>query len=276
MAATRLRIVGKSENRATAGGDRPRVVEFEFMRYDDFKKIKLTTISPQEAEGKPVVHVYGVNSRYVFRLSDDAKGPLLVKTVATDDRTRKVIGELLVGVHLFDNPIRVGGVLLADFLSFPSIHWRVDPTPGGPLRFVGNGTVPSPLTPSGFPVASFDIAVDNSGWIVRQVLSMGEGHQVETTVTYSGGRPVSETSVGTGKGITYLDQLTTYETWDDQAPPHEADYTLSAFGLPEPYGVEWERPTPWWLYALISAGVLFVVAVIVSFWKRRLAARSAG
>ncbi|HMP04644.1 MAG TPA: hypothetical protein PKC45_19320 [Gemmatales bacterium] len=53
------------------------------------------------------------------------------------------------------------------------------------------------------------------------------------------------------------------------------DFTLSAFGLPEPYGVEWDRPTPWWLYALISAGVLFIVTVIVSFWKRRLAARSA-
>ena len=58
--------------------------------------------------------------------------------------------------------------------------------------------------------------------------------------------------------------------------PLESDFTLSAFGLPEPFGVTWERPTPWWLYALISAGVLFVVAVIVSFWKRRLAARSAG
>ena len=55
-----------------------------------------------------------------------------------------------------------------------------------------------------------------------------------------------------------------------------SDFTLTAFGLPEPFGIEWERPTPWWLYALFSAGVLFVVAVIVSFWKRRLAARQAG
>ena len=59
-------------------------------------------------------------------------------------------------------------------------------------------------------------------------------------------------------------------------PQPESAFTLTAFGLPEPFGVTWERPTPWWLYALISAGVLFVVAVIVSFWKRRLAARSAG
>ncbi|HMP03154.1 MAG TPA: hypothetical protein PKD86_10500 [Gemmatales bacterium] len=57
--------------------------------------------------------------------------------------------------------------------------------------------------------------------------------------------------------------------------PPESDFTLSAFGLPEPFGIEWERPTPWWLYALFSAGVLFIVTVIVSFWKRRLAARSA-
>ncbi|HMO83451.1 MAG TPA: hypothetical protein PKC18_00880 [Lacipirellulaceae bacterium] len=61
----------------------------------------------------------------------------------------------------------------------------------------------------------------------------------------------------------------------DQSTLQETDFTLSAFGLPEPYGVTWDRPTPWWLYALFSAGVLFVVAVIVSFWKRRLAARQA-
>ncbi|HMP01220.1 MAG TPA: hypothetical protein PKD86_15985 [Gemmatales bacterium] len=52
-------------------------------------------------------------------------------------------------------------------------------------------------------------------------------------------------------------------------------FTLSAFGLPEPYGIEWDRPTPWWLYALISAGVLFVVMLLLSLWKRRLAARQA-
>ena len=57
--------------------------------------------------------------------------------------------------------------------------------------------------------------------------------------------------------------------------PENSEFTLTAFGLPEPFGVTWDRPTPWWLYALNSAGVLFVVAVIVSFWKRRLAARQA-
>ncbi|HMP04701.1 MAG TPA: hypothetical protein PKC45_19605 [Gemmatales bacterium] len=61
--------------------------------------------------------------------------------------------------------------------------------------------------------------------------------------------------------------------WKTDPPPPSTFY-LSDLGLPEPFGVDApNRPTPWWLYALISAGVLFVVAVIVSFWKRRLAAR---
>ncbi|HMO83453.1 MAG TPA: hypothetical protein PKC18_00890 [Lacipirellulaceae bacterium] len=82
--------------------------------------------------------------------------------------------------------------------------------------------------------------------------------------------------------VFYRDGVETQETMleeFDYAIPlkllSEADFTLSAFGLPEPFGITWERPTPWWLYALISAGVLFVVAVLVSIWKRRLAARSA-
>ncbi|HMP59151.1 MAG TPA: hypothetical protein PKD86_07345 [Gemmatales bacterium] len=50
--------------------------------------------------------------------------------------------------------------------------------------------------------------------------------------------------------------------------PAVSDFTLTAFGLPEPYGVTWDRPTPWWLYALISAGALLVVAVVVILRKR--------
>ncbi|MCS6977776.1 MAG: hypothetical protein NZM31_12325, partial [Gemmatales bacterium] len=43
----------------------------------------------------------------------------------------------------------------------------------------------------------------------------------------------------------------------DTLPP-ESEFTLSAFGLPEPPGVTWERPTPWWLYG-IAVGLALVV-----------------
>ena len=78
-----------------------------------------------------------------------------------------------------------------------------------------------------------------------------------------------------GKLVEWVERIELNHGIPNALPP-ETDFTLSAFGLPEPFGVTWERPTPWWLYALISAGMLFVVAVIVSFRKRRLAARQAG
>jgi hypothetical protein len=60
-------------------------------------------------------------------------------------------------------------------------------------------------------------------------------------------------------------------SWID---PPEEKFTLSAFGLQEPYGVEPPiRPTPWWLYAGIAAGVLLVLLFLLGLWKRRLLAR---
>jgi hypothetical protein len=68
-----------------------------------------------------------------------------------------------------------------------------------------------------------------------------------------------------------------HSTWytSDVEPVKSADerFTLSYYGLPEPFGVEWERPTPWWLYAGIGAGVLVVLIFLLGLWKRRLLAR---
>jgi hypothetical protein len=57
--------------------------------------------------------------------------------------------------------------------------------------------------------------------------------------------------------------------------PPDFDFSLTAFGLPEPYGVDPPiRPTPWWLSAGIAVGVLFVLLFLLGLWKRRLLARS--
>lgn len=47
-------------------------------------------------------------------------------------------------------------------------------------------------------------------------------------------------------------------------------FTLSHYGLPEPYGVEWERPTSWRSHAGILAGVLLVLLFLLVLRKRRL------
>ncbi len=49
---------------------------------------------------------------------------------------------------------------------------------------------------------------------------------------------------------------------------HKEDFTLTAFGLPEPVGVEWERPVRWYLW-LMLAGVVCLVAGGVFYWLSR-------
>ncbi|MEJ5276058.1 MAG: hypothetical protein WHU94_09120 [Thermogemmata sp.] len=50
--------------------------------------------------------------------------------------------------------------------------------------------------------------------------------------------------------------------------PSVEEFTLSAFGLPEPVGVEWERPVRWYLW-LMLAGVVCLVAGGVFYWLSR-------
>ncbi|MCS6976044.1 MAG: hypothetical protein NZM31_03410 [Gemmatales bacterium] len=53
----------------------------------------------------------------------------------------------------------------------------------------------------------------------------------------------------------------------------EAEFTLSAFGLPEPPGVTWERPTPWWLYGIAVGFALVVLSGILYRIVNRLRSR---
>jgi hypothetical protein len=56
-------------------------------------------------------------------------------------------------------------------------------------------------------------------------------------------------------------------------PLDEAEFRLSAFGLPEPLGVTWSKPTPWYLW-LSLAGVLCLMGGGVFYrLKRRAAAK---
>jgi hypothetical protein len=53
----------------------------------------------------------------------------------------------------------------------------------------------------------------------------------------------------------------------------ETEFTLTAFGLPEPYGIEWERPTPWGWYILGGTlGMVVLMGVIYRIRRWRAAA----
>jgi hypothetical protein len=54
----------------------------------------------------------------------------------------------------------------------------------------------------------------------------------------------------------------------------EREFTFSAFGLSEPPGVEWTKPTPWYIWAA-AAGVLCLVLGAGFAWLRRRAGQRA-
>ena len=56
----------------------------------------------------------------------------------------------------------------------------------------------------------------------------------------------------------------------EQSSVPESEFTLSAFGLPEPNGVKWNTGTPWYVWLFAAAGVTLLAAFVL----RRLARRS--
>lgn len=63
--------------------------------------------------------------------------------------------------------------------------------------------------------------------------------------------------------------------WDLRVPgplPDTRDFTLSAYGLPEPVGVTWARPTPRYVWFLLAAGGFVLLAVGFRYLARRRAA----
>jgi hypothetical protein len=51
--------------------------------------------------------------------------------------------------------------------------------------------------------------------------------------------------------------------------PETREFTLSAFGLPEPVGVKWEKPTPRYLWYLAAAGGCGFFAALFGWLARR-------
>jgi len=57
--------------------------------------------------------------------------------------------------------------------------------------------------------------------------------------------------------------------------PPENEFTLTAFGLPEPPGVTWKKPTPWWLWTSLGGIAMLVLGAGLGWLRKRFAARAA-
>jgi hypothetical protein len=54
---------------------------------------------------------------------------------------------------------------------------------------------------------------------------------------------------------------------DPDPLPDQQEFTLTAFGLPEPPGVDWKKPTPWWLWGA-GAGIASIIIAGLFGWLR--------
>lgn len=66
-----------------------------------------------------------------------------------------------------------------------------------------------------------------------------------------------------------LEEVITYSEFRPIDAPPETDFRLSAFGLPEPVGVVWERATPHYVWILFGAGVFALLALLFRYLARR-------
>jgi len=80
---------------------------------------------------------------------------------------------------------------------------------------------------------------------------------------------VKYTEVGT-ESSREEEALTVFDYFEQEAVP-EVEFSLTAFGLPEPVGISFQQPTRWHLwFALAGVGAL-ALALGLYKWSRRTA-----
>jgi hypothetical protein len=62
--------------------------------------------------------------------------------------------------------------------------------------------------------------------------------------------------------------------FNDRLPT--TDFTLTAYGLPEPHGVKWHKPTPVFVWILLAAGICGLLAVMLRWLGGRSSSRARG
>ncbi len=63
-----------------------------------------------------------------------------------------------------------------------------------------------------------------------------------------------------------------YDLSEPDRLPDDSEFTLTAFGLPEPPGLEWRKPTPWYLWLALAGGFCLLLGVLFAWLKRRRSA----
>ena len=238
--------------------------------------------------------LWSFNPKYAFRLERTEENTgWLVKTIALqqegDANPLAVQASQAVGDDRFCcSLIKVYGEDLLDFVRRPGfvvlkaapVTWK-----GVPLVEIQFDN-PHPLKEPGkrfCPVQSGTLVLDpNRYWCLRssklQCKYDGAEAQLEDEfelVDPTAAFPVPKSYYGMRKiNGAPTDPLletseTNYEFKESSGQPDDWEFSLSAFGFPEPVGIVWERPTRWYLWIGVTAFSALALGVLCRVLRRR-------
>ncbi len=275
----------------------------EYKATGDWRFLSNHVRDVQPPEGKPNrnTDAFGVNSRYRFVITKAAIGEdYLFKSVTMNGETPSPHDQRLFDTlpKLKRRPFQDAGsvsVLLVngkfgpgELRNIPGFNLLSATERDGGRKLVVEFSY-TPLDAKG--VAGGEVSrcsvvydLDRYGVPVEQTeRCLRRGTLMESRKTYDVERAGAEFVIRTSYKATYTsDGKVTYGRSSDTrtvvklgALP-ETEFTLSAFGLPEPVGVTWEKPTPLYVWLLAAAGGCAVLALLLRLpVRRRQAARFA-
>jgi len=232
--------------------------------------------------------VVALNSRYGFALSRPG-GPTEWRlndvhlADSVDPSPANLKAEFLAQGTLFTRPYAISSTL-TDLFNAPSFRLLgCAPSPRNPalvrVQFENNPPPVGKRPPS--QLSGWCDLDPGAGWSIRgfevtsddRVLRDTTSTDVTSSVDRDGLVRIDEErhEIKIVKGETLLahrTQLTTYKIWVDRDVP-EREFSLTAYGLPEPPGISFVRPTPMYVWLLVGAGGFAILALVFRWLTHR-------
>ncbi len=249
--------------------------------------------SKPKAGDAPKTTAYGINSQYAFMLRKNQDGLWTLLRV-DDRRTESVSADIMGRLEFTRTPVAT--LIAMHSESLPDVIRRpyfrvadIDETIHDGNRLVAvrfdysHATTKSVSEPFA-PVQSGTMILDpDRFWTVRSLnLALkypdGAQNQYKLDVELADSQssfPLPKRVTYTEKGKTEVRSVADMDLREVTEEPDETEFTLTAFGLLEPPGIEWKKPTPWWLWATLAGMTLLVVGAFFGWLKRRASTTAA-
>jgi hypothetical protein len=262
----------------------PKRVTFLVKQNRDSYLFEIITPSGVKGDRAQEREVQATNSRYSFIAKNHGSGWVLTTFNESPDSSGSIRQKAKqLGYNYLDSAWGVGGHSFPEVLDNPGFKLiqflNVGADTGGPAQLVFS--VPPPANPRlalqvGIEKGTVEFDRCNNWRINKAEFQMPasmSGGVISSTIQYRTqdgliARYEQKSSFGAKFQNTVVFTTDSVEIRD--VP--ESEFSLSAYGLPEPAGVTWEKtktPTPMYQWLLLAGGILALISVLCRWWLRR-------